>query len=50
MLIILKVLCIVMSIFNFCAWVSTEIRENDSCSISSAIYFLCFILLELFGG
>lgn len=44
-----EVVCIIMFIFYFCVWAFTEEKVNESCSISSSIYFLCFILLYLFS-
>ena len=46
MKVIIEVVCIIMFVFNFWLWVSTEEKVNESCSISSAIYYLCFILVE----
>lgn len=48
MKVIIEVVCIIMFVFNFWLWVSTEEKVNESCSISSAIYYLCFILVYLF--
>lgn len=47
MKVIIEVVCIIMSLFYFCAWGFTENKVNESCSISSAIYYLCFILVYL---
>lgn len=49
MKILAKVVCIIMFIFYFCAWAFTEKKVNESCLISSSIYFLCFILLYIFS-
>lgn len=48
MKIIIEVVCIVMFLFNFCIWAFTEDKMNKGCLISSAIYYLCFILVYLF--
>lgn len=50
MLIILQVVSIILCIFNGIQWVTTEIGQNENCVSASSIYFLCFILLYLFGG
>ena len=50
MLIILKVVSIALTIWNFICWGYTNKGENENCISASSIYFLCFILLELFGG
>lgn len=50
MLIILQIVSIVLCIFNSLAWVLTDKGWNENCVSAASIYFLCFILLFLFGG
>lgn len=45
--IIVEIVCIILFVFNSCAWGFTENKVNESCSISAAIYFVCFILLYI---
>lgn len=50
MLIILQIVSIILCIFNFLAWGLTNKGLNENCVSAASIYFLCFILLYLFGG
>lgn len=44
----LIVVCIALFLFHFGIWLSSEVNENESSTISSSIYFLCFILVWIF--
>lgn len=50
MLIILQIVSIILCIWNYAVWVSTDKGWNENCVSAASIYFLCFILLYLFGG
>ena len=47
---ILLFVCIMLSLFYTVAWATSKMNENESSAVASSIYFLCFILLYLFGG
>lgn len=50
MLIILQIVSIVLCIWNFLSCGLTANGLNENCASAASIYFLCFILLYLFGG
>lgn len=50
MLIILQIVSIVLCIWNSAVWALTGKGWNENCVSAASIYFLCFILLYLFGG
>lgn len=50
MLIILQVISIILFVLNFLSWGFTYEWLDRNCAPAASIYFLCFILLYLFGG
>lgn len=50
MLIILQIVSIILFIWHYAVWVTSEVGQNENCVSASSIYFLCFALLYLFGG
>nr|DAG64306.1 MAG TPA: hypothetical protein [Caudoviricetes sp.] len=50
MLIILQVVSFILFVWNFLSWGLTPGSLNENCAPAASIYFLCFILIYLFGG
>ena len=50
MLIILQIVSLILFAWNFLSWGLTAKGLNENCASAASIYFLCSILLYLFGG
>ena len=50
MLIILQIVSIILFVWYSLVWTFTGRGCNENCVSAASIYFLCFILLYLFGG